>query len=732
MTRFARVFLLTSVICAAAAWAVAADGREPDIVLSAERLAQPGGALLDQGWRYHPGDDPQWAHPEFDDSGWERVDDPVLPASAQRRSTWHGIGWFRLTIRVGAELSGKPVGLVMAHPGASEVYLDGALVRRFGTVGSSAESEDESDPAGIPVGIALTADRDHVIAVRYSFHAIKDGDWNWLGFLTPGPGFEAALRPLDEAIRESVFARKSDADFRLTRAIFLLAIGLVHLALFAFMPAQRANLFLSLAAFSWFTNILGIYLLQTSDLGPRGAVVAWLCFAVFGQTSILLTTAFFYSAFGERVPRAVWVLVAGYVVATLAAYVAPRVGEASVPVVLPVVAGASIVLTLRVVARAWRSRADGAGILGFGALLFLAVPVRDTLTGLGILSPSREMINVVSSIGALAVCGAASLFLARRFARTSTALEAELERTRALSAEMLERERRAAEAELERERERAHALEAELRAEAAESQARAQEAEYRRRTRELEEARQLQLSMLPQRLPELEHLDLAAYMKPASEVGGDYYDFHLETDGTLTLVVGDATGHGLKAGTLVSATKSLFKALACEPHIPTLLRAMSAAIKAMNLKQMYMAVTVVKVNGTRLRASAAGMPPVLIYRAATGEVEELKMPGMPLGGAPSFPYKEYEAELRPGDAVLLQSDGLSERFNDEREMFDEERVKRMLVVCGAEPPAVIIERLVAAGDRWAADRPQDDDTTLVVLQVKAATATEPIRCGASV
>src|SRR6185295_16116119 len=86
--------------------------------------------------------------------------------------------------------------------------------------------------------------------------------------------------------------------------------------------------------------------------------------------------------------------------------------------------------------------------------------------------------------------------------------------------------------------------------------------ENERRAKELEEARQLQLSMLPKSVPQLVQLEIAAYMKTATEVGGDYYDFHLAEDGTLTVAVGDATGHGLKAGTMVSSVKSLFVSLA--------------------------------------------------------------------------------------------------------------------------------------------------------------------------
>jgi len=109
-------------------------------------------------------------------------------------------------------------------------------------------------------------------------------------------------------------------------------------------------------------------------------------------------------------------------------------------------------------------------------------------------------------------------------------------------------------------REKARIKESEMRAQIA-------EAENERKTKELEEARQLQLSMLPEDLPNLPNLDIAVYMQTATEVGGDYYDFHVGMDGTLTVVVGDATGHGMKAGTMVTATKSLFNILAPNPDI---------------------------------------------------------------------------------------------------------------------------------------------------------------------
>src|SRR5215510_10661615 len=138
------------------------------------------------------------------------------------------------------------------------------------------------------------------------------------------------------------------------------------------------------------------------------------------------------------------------------------------------------------------------------------------------------------------------------------------------------------------------------------------EAENEQRAKELEEARQLQLSMLPKRMPQLQHFEIAAVMKTATEVGGDYYDFHVGADGTLTIAIGDATGHGLKAGTVVAATKVLFNHLAGQADLVATLSQTSRALKQMNMRSLFMALTLVKLKGDHLQCSVAGMPPILI------------------------------------------------------------------------------------------------------------------------
>lgn len=245
------------------------------------------------------------------------------------------------------------------------------------------------------------------------------------------------------------------------------------------------------------------------------------------------------------------------------------------------------------------------------------------------------------------------------------------------------------------------------------------EAEKELKERELEEARQLQLSMLPSKLPSLPGIELHAAMRTATEVGGDFYDFHLHDDGTLTVAVGDATGHGLKAGTMVTAAKSLFNHLAEEESMVGILRQSSIALKRMNLRSLFMALMLVRVRGGGVTLSSAGMPPALLYRSSTGVIEEIAINGMPLGSMTNFPYRQAEFELAAGDVLLLMSDGLPERFNDTGEMLDYDRIRDALSDLAERKPSEIVEGLIRIGDQWAAGRQLDDDMTFVVIKMSA-------------
>lgn len=275
---------------------------------------------------------------------------------------------------------------------------------------------------------------------------------------------------------------------------------------------------------------------------------------------------------------------------------------------------------------------------------------------------------------------------------------------------------------IRKEQDKAKIREAELRARAAEAQALAVEAENRRKTHELEEARKLQLSMLPEKLPHQVNFDIAVYMKTAQEVGGDYYDFYAAENGALVVAVGDATGHGLKAGTMVSIMKGLF--LSCDfsqqADSGVFFNKSTRTIKQMRLENLYMALTLMILKDNKATIASAGMPPVYLIRGKSKktEVKEIILKAPPLGAFNDFQYPQREVEIRKGDILLLLSDGLPELFDRQEEMFGYSRVKELLKGVGGKSPDQVIDHLVQAGEDWLQGKAQDDDITFVILKAK--------------
>lgn len=243
-------------------------------------------------------------------------------------------------------------------------------------------------------------------------------------------------------------------------------------------------------------------------------------------------------------------------------------------------------------------------------------------------------------------------------------------------------------------------------------------AENARKARELDEARQLQLSMLPTELPQLPHIDIGVYMKTATEVGGDYYDFHLAENGALTVIIGDASGHGLNAGMMVTATKSALESLIGETDLSKLFAQINSVLRRMRLRKLYMVLNVIRIQNNRASICGVGMPPVLVYRAASCQIEEISLKGMPLGSVVSYPYQIEEMELCAGDVIVMMTDGFPEQLNERGEMMEYGRAKELLATTAPNTPNEIIRWFVEASEAWGADQPQHDDMTFIVMKVR--------------
>jgi ligand-binding sensor domain-containing protein len=246
---------------------------------------------------------------------------------------------------------------------------------------------------------------------------------------------------------------------------------------------------------------------------------------------------------------------------------------------------------------------------------------------------------------------------------------------------------------------------------------REQKAENERKTKELEEARQLQLSMLPKELPNLPGLEIAAFMRTATEVGGDYYDFIVQENGELNVAFGDATGHGLQAGTMVTLMKGFFTSDSTKFGLQEFMSHCTKVIKEIKLGRILMSFSYLKIDHKKLTLTSAGMPPIYYHQKESNQLEEIVIQGMPLGAMRKAQYNIAERELNSGDTILLLTDGLPEQMNSKEEMFDYARVKQQFADVIENSPETIIKKLVEAGDSWMDGRIQDDDITFVVIRV---------------
>jgi serine phosphatase RsbU (regulator of sigma subunit) len=233
---------------------------------------------------------------------------------------------------------------------------------------------------------------------------------------------------------------------------------------------------------------------------------------------------------------------------------------------------------------------------------------------------------------------------------------------------------------------------------------------------ELEEARRFQLSLLPKDVPHLDRFHVATFTQTATEVGGDYYDFRVLKD-SFTVAVGDATGHGAKAGTMVTIIKTLFSSYA-EEAPGAFLGDATERIKRMALERMSMALTLARIEADRLTIASAGMPPLLVHRAADSRVEEIAFSSTPLGTLGSV-YEQREVALSDGDTVLFMTDGFPELTNGFGQQLGYPAAAEAFANVAGGGAQDVIDGLVAQAREWHGDQPPNDDITFVVVRVRA-------------
>jgi serine phosphatase RsbU (regulator of sigma subunit)/predicted ester cyclase len=248
--------------------------------------------------------------------------------------------------------------------------------------------------------------------------------------------------------------------------------------------------------------------------------------------------------------------------------------------------------------------------------------------------------------------------------------------------------------------------------------------ERERVDQELKVARRIQQASLPDEVPELEGWQISPYYQPAREVGGDFYDFHLLSEGRLGVVVGDATGKGVPAALVMSTScgmlQAISQALDSSSSSPgEVLERVNETLVTRIPSNMFVTCFYAILDPESGNLTYANAGHDLPYLRRNGEAEELRARGMPLGLMPGMSYEEKEIELDVGEGVFFYSDGLVEAHDSKGEMFGFPRLRALIAEHAQERSLgdFLMEELYSfVGEGWE----QEDDITLLTLKRSAS------------
>ena len=241
---------------------------------------------------------------------------------------------------------------------------------------------------------------------------------------------------------------------------------------------------------------------------------------------------------------------------------------------------------------------------------------------------------------------------------------------------------------------------------------------------ELRVARDIQMSTMPKIFPPFpgrKDFDIHATIKPAKEVGGDFFNFELVKGGRLFFVIGDVSGKGVHAALFMAVANTLIQTAARAGLTPNeVLRVANRQLSHDNDTCMFVTVFcgLVDLESGDLTFSNAGHNPPYLLSSDNGVAPMEQTSGLVLGLNPDSEYSGHALVLRPGDGLFLYTDGVTEAMTAEGQMFGESRVEDLLARYQHADSKKLVESALEDVKSFAAGAPQSDDITLLAFRYR--------------
>jgi len=244
----------------------------------------------------------------------------------------------------------------------------------------------------------------------------------------------------------------------------------------------------------------------------------------------------------------------------------------------------------------------------------------------------------------------------------------------------------------------------------------------RRLERDLALARELQFRLMPQTMPKMAHLEVAAKFAPARAIGGDLYDFMNYSLSRLAIAIGDVSGKGAPAAIYAALVSGILRSHApMEPSPAEMLSAVNLSLAERRIEAQYVSLIYAVWDERRiLQVANSGLPRPLYLH--DGKIEIVEAAGLPLGLFDHAEYDEFTFRAKPGDLFVFFSDGILDARNKAGELFGRERVAKVVASCTDQSPDCVVSSLFKAVEEHAAGEEAFDDQTVVAIKVKGVPA----------
>ena len=394
------------------------------------------GLLLNNGWKFQAGDNPEWARNDYNDSSWSTIN-PTKDIYDLPENSKKGICWLRLHIYSGNDID-KQFSIFLQQSGASEIYLDDRLIYVFGVISKNTAEIKGYDPLWKPFRLPMLKEGNHVLAVRYK---MQPGIFYTNAFETINPLLWIKVMEANKAV---IYYQKRSALTQATAFIsigFLLMMFVLHMTFYLVYRSQKGNLFFGLYAFASLTgNILQLIFIMFNHTVEYKFYIGQIALVLFFSTSLFILIALKY-ILELRWGFSFWASMILFVMAAIISVSVYPWGWRAGAIVTPFVYLNIIVIAVRSVLK----RKRGAWIIAMGAissiLFFTAFFLTVHVPGKSLFERYDIFNSIIFMLFALSLPISASLVLALDFAFANKSLQVKLTEVSELSQKNIMQER---------------------------------------------------------------------------------------------------------------------------------------------------------------------------------------------------------------------------------------------------------------------------------------------------